>query len=76
MPPEYRHSSGDDSDGCVRCWMEHDADPIWGEPEHRTCCTPQDDGEGYCALCGHAVEVREPVAARDPLTLPLFGECE
>lgn len=39
-------------------------DPIWGEPEDRTCRTPQDDGEGYCALCGHTVEVREPVAAQ------------
>jgi hypothetical protein len=55
----YRHSSGDDSDGCIACWMDADAEAVWGIPESRTCATPQDDGEGFCAICGHAVEVRE-----------------
>ena len=65
MPlPEYRHGSGDDKDGCIACWMEYDAEAVRGIPESRTCSMPQDDGEGYCAICGHVVEEREPAAAQ------------
>lgn len=57
-PALFRHASGDDKDGCISCWLEYDSEPVWGIPEGRACQEPQDDGEGYCAICGHTVEVR------------------
>lgn len=60
MPPEYRHASGQDSDGCTACYVEaveallNDAEPVPG------CMTPGDDGDGYCEVCGHTVEEVEP----------------
>lgn len=63
-PGECRSCHAPDKDGCGACYLEaveallNDTDPV------PACLTPTDDGEGYCAICGHAVEEREPVAAQ------------
>lgn len=59
-----RHTSGDDKDGCGACYVEAVDALLNGTEPTPGCTTPQDDGEGYCATCGHAVEEREPVAAQ------------
>ena len=56
MTTAYRHAAGDDRDGCGACFDEavnavlNDDEPLPG------CFEPGDDGDGYCSICGHAVE--------------------
>jgi hypothetical protein len=55
-----RHAGGDDRDGCIACWMEGSLDLAISpdDPSPSPCTEPTDDGEGYCAVCGHAVAPR------------------
>ena len=51
------HTTGDDEGGCVACQDEATSAYLNDEDMVPSCETPTDDGEGYCATCGHRVEV-------------------
>ena len=55
--PTFRHSSGDDSDGCVACWLDNDECGL--DPENNLPCkepTEDPDEPGVCWVCSHGVE--------------------
>jgi hypothetical protein len=60
----FRHTNGDDKDGCVPCYFEAVESLLNNEEPAPGCFTPSDDGEGFCPICGHATERLEPVAAQ------------
>jgi hypothetical protein len=53
------HLSGD-SAGCDACQDEATDAYLNGDEPLPACDSPEDDGEGYCAICGHAVSVGSP----------------
>lgn len=56
-PTTVRHASGQDKDGCVACYFEAVEAVLNGDPSVPGCFDPKDDGDGFCHLCGHVVEV-------------------
>jgi hypothetical protein len=51
----YVHESGDDKGGCSACQDEATDCYLNGGEAWPACTTPQDDGDGSCDVCGHAV---------------------
>lgn len=51
------HTTGDDEGGCVACQDEAVNAYLNDEDMLPACETPTDDGDGFCAVCGHRVEV-------------------
>ena len=63
------HSTGEDMGGCVACQDEAVNAYLNDEDMVPSCETPTDDGEGFCAVCGHRVTSR--FLDRTPPTRPL-----
>ena len=53
----WRHSSGDDDEGCLACWFDQDEQGLTA-PNIRPCTTPEPDPDepGVCRWCSHTVE--------------------
>lgn len=52
----WRHGSGEDKDGCMACYVEAVEALLNGHEPVPGCTEAYDDGEGFCAVCGHHVE--------------------